>query len=55
MLLFAAIFLFYCVKNNSESWSWSQLGRGPIENGMFSGGSDTISGHAPLRETQLRG
>jgi len=29
-------------------------GRGQIESGMFSGGSDTIPGHVPVQETQLR-
>jgi len=32
----------------------SQLGKGPIESGMFSDRSDTIPGHVPVQETQLR-
>jgi len=31
----------------------SQLGKGPIESGMFSDGSDTIPGHVPVQGTQL--
>jgi len=32
----------------------SQLGKEPIESGMFSDGSDTIPVHVPVQETQLR-
>jgi len=30
----------------------SELGKGPIENGTFSNGSDTIPGHVPVQGTQ---
>jgi len=32
----------------------SQLGKGLIESGMSSDGSDTIPGHVPKQGTQLR-
>jgi len=31
----------------------NQLGKGPIESGMFSDGSDTIPVHVPVQGTQL--
>jgi len=32
----------------------SQLGKGPIESGIILDESDTIPGHIPVQETQLK-